>query len=55
MVEKFALVGNRDEVKEGMLEFKNFIDLPILTAPHYYLNHEKLEIYQNEILETFKF
>ena len=54
MVEKFAVVGSAEEVSEKIEVYKKILDLPILTAPHYYISHEKLEYYQNEILETFK-
>ena len=54
MVEKFAIVGSDDEVYDKIAKYRNILDLPILTAPHYYLSEEKLEFYQNQILETFK-
>ena len=54
MVERFAIIGSDDEVNDEIAKYRKILDLPILTAPHYYLNEEKLEFYQNQILETFK-
>ena len=54
MVEKFAIVGSEEEVNDEIVKYKDILDLPILTGPHYYLNEDKLEFYQNQILETFK-
>ena len=52
MVEKFAIVGSDEEVNDEIVKYKDILDLPILIVPHYYLNEEKLEFYQNQILET---
>ena len=54
MVTSFSIVGSQIEVLEKLEEYKKYLDLPILTAPHYYLEKEFVEQYQNNILETFK-
>ena len=54
MVTSFSIVGSQIEVLEKLEEYKKYLDLPILTAPHYYLEKEIVEEYQNNILETFK-
>ncbi len=53
-VSTIPIVGSEEEVNDEIVKYKDILDLPILTAPHYYLNEEKLEFYQNQILETFK-
>ncbi|MEE2974873.1 MAG: LLM class flavin-dependent oxidoreductase [Thermodesulfobacteriota bacterium] len=54
MVENFAICGSPDEAKEQLVEYKEFVSLPILSAPHYYLDDKEVEEYQNQILLTFK-
>ena len=53
MVNSFSIVGSRTEVSDKLQEYKKYLDLPILTAPHYYLEKEFVEEYQDNILETF--
>ena len=54
MVTSFSIVGSQTEVSDKLEEYKKYLDLPILTAPHYYLEKEIVEEYQGNILETFK-
>ena len=54
MVTSFSIVGSQTEVSDKLQEYKKYLDLPILTAPHYYLEKEIVEEYQDNILETFK-
>ena len=44
----------KQELEIEYTEYKKYLDLPILTAPHYYLEKEIVEEYQDNILETFK-
>ncbi len=54
MVKNFAIYGNRDDVKDQLNDYKEILDLPILSAPHYYLDKSLIESYQDEILENFR-
>lgn len=54
MVKDFAICGNREDALAQVENYKKLLSLPILTAPHYYLNRDVVKEYQDEILETFK-
>lgn len=34
-------------------EYRNYIDLPILSAPHYFIDFELVKKFQNRILRAF--
>jgi probable F420-dependent oxidoreductase len=53
MVEAFSVCGTADECKKKINEYRNFIDLPILSAPHYFIDFELVKKFQKAILETF--
>ena len=53
MVSTFAVVGSADECRKKINEYGESIDLPILSAPHYYLDFEEVGEYQNAILDVF--
>ena len=53
MVEAFAVVGDKDECRKRINEYREHLDLPILSAPHYFLDFEEVKEYQRAILETF--
>jgi len=53
MVDSFAVVGDADECRKKIEEYREFVDLPILSAPHYFLDFEEVKKYQKAILETF--
>lgn len=53
MVNTFALVGDADECRKRLKEYRGYLDLPILSAPHYFLDFEEVRGYQRAILETF--
>jgi probable F420-dependent oxidoreductase len=53
MVEAFAIVGDADECRKKVNKYKDYIDLPILSAPHYFLDFGEVREYQRGILETF--
>jgi probable F420-dependent oxidoreductase len=53
MVNTFAVVGNTDEVLKKIDAYKQYIDLPILSAPHYFLDFEEVREYQNKIFDSF--
>jgi len=53
MVRAFAVVGTPDECRKRIGDYREFLDLPILSAPHYFLDFEEVRDYQRAILETF--
>lgn len=53
MLETFAVVGSADRCRKKVESFREFLDLPILSAPHYYLEPEQVGMYQRRIIETF--
>ncbi len=53
MVDTFAIVGAPEECRKRVEEYLDFIDLPILSAPHYYLDFDEVREYQKAILDTF--
>jgi len=53
MVNTFAVVGNPDECRKKVNEYRAHIDLPILSAPHYFLDFEEVKKYQDAIIDTF--
>ncbi|GIW47333.1 MAG: luciferase-like protein [Deltaproteobacteria bacterium] len=53
MIDAFAVVGTPDECRKRIKEYMNHIDLPILSAPHYFLDFEEVREYQRALLNTF--
>jgi len=53
MVAAFAVVGDADECRRKIDEYREIIDLPVLSAPHYYIDFEEVSEYQRSILEVF--
>lgn len=53
MVDTFAVVGNADDCRKKIEQYKKYIDLPILSAPHYFIDFELVEKFQKNILEAF--
>ncbi|NIP29821.1 MAG: LLM class flavin-dependent oxidoreductase, partial [Candidatus Dadabacteria bacterium] len=53
MVDTFAVVGNETYCREKINEYKEFIDLPILSAPHYYLDFMEVRKYQKSLIKAF--
>lgn len=53
MVDTFAIVGTPEECRKRVEEYMDYVDLPILSAPHYYLDFEEVREYQKAILDTF--
>ena len=52
-VNTFAIVGTPSECRKKVEKYREYIDLPILSAPHYYLDFEEVKHYQDAILDTF--
>jgi len=53
MVNTFAIVGNADEVRKRIELYREYLDLPILSAPHYFLDFEEVREYQTALFEVF--
>lgn len=53
MVGTFAVVGGAGECRKKIDEYRELIDLPVLSAPHYFLDFGEVGEYQMSILETF--
>ncbi len=53
MVRVFSIAGTPDECIKKMTQYRELIDLPVLSAPHYFLPPEQIKEYQRAILETF--
>ncbi|TFG77823.1 MAG: LLM class flavin-dependent oxidoreductase [Thermodesulfobacteriales bacterium] len=53
MVHTFAVVGTASECRNKIDEYREYLDLPILSAPHYYLDFEEVKMYQDAIIDTF--
>lgn len=53
MVDTFAVVGNAQQCRRKIDEYREYIDLPVLSAPHYYIDFEEVGEYQRAILEVF--
>lgn len=53
MISTFAVVGVADECRRKIDKYRELIDLPVLSAPHYFLDFEEVAEYQKSILEVF--
>lgn len=53
MVNTFAVVGSASECRNRIGEYREYLDLPILSAPHYFLDFEEVKKYQTAIIDTF--
>ena len=53
MVEEFSIIGDEDYCREKLDNYRELIDLPILSAPHYFIDYEEVKEYQNSLLSIF--
>ena len=53
MVEEFSVIGDEDFCKKKINSYRELIDLPILSAPHYFIDFHLVRKYQNELLRVF--
>ena len=53
MVEAFAVVGDAKHCREKIEEYREYIDLPVLSAPHYFLDFKEVREYQERLIEAF--
>lgn len=53
MVGAFSICGTAEQCRRKINEYKDIIDLPILSAPHYFIDSDLVKKFQSSILETF--
>ncbi|MEW6146296.1 MAG: LLM class flavin-dependent oxidoreductase [Thermodesulfobacteriota bacterium] len=53
MVDAFAVVGNAEECRRKIEGYRELIDLPVLSAPHYYMDFDEVGEYQRAIFDAF--
>ncbi len=53
MVEAFAVVGDAEHCRERVDEYRKYVDLPVLSAPHYFLDFREVREYQERLIEAF--
>lgn len=53
MIDAFAVVGDAEHCREKVQEYRKYIDLPVLSAPHYFLDFREVRGYQERLIEAF--
>jgi len=53
MVDEFAVIGDADSCREKINRYREIIDLPILSAPHYFIDFNEVKEYQDGLLRVF--
>ncbi len=53
MVDTFSVVGDKNFCKEKINEYRKYLDLPILSVPHYFIDFEDVKKYQLSLIDTF--
>ncbi len=53
MVDAMSVVGTADHCRGVIARYRELVDLPILSAPHYFLDFAEVKRYQDAILEAF--
>ena len=53
MIDAFAVVGDAEHCRERVEEYRKYIDLPVLSAPHYFLDFREVREYQERLIEAF--
>lgn len=53
MVNTFAIVGDENYFLEKLEKYRNLINLPILSVPHYFIDYKDVLKYQNNLIELF--
>lgn len=53
MVDTFAVVGDKNFCEERINEYRKFLDLPILSVPHYFIDFKDVKNYQMSLIEAF--
>ena len=53
MVDIFAIVGSSQHCAEQIDIYREIIDLPILSVPHYFIDYQDVSQYQKRLIELF--
>lgn len=53
MIDTFAIVGDEDYCQSRLQKYREYLDIPILSAPHYFIESEEIKHYQDNLLEVF--
>ena len=53
MVDDFSVVGNKFQCVDKINKYREFIDLPILSVPHYFIDYNDVKQYQQNLIELF--
>lgn len=53
MVDTFAIVGDETYCKYRLEKYREIIDLPILSVPHYFIEPEEIKMYQDNLIQVF--
>ena len=53
MIDAFAVVGDAEHCRKRVEEYRKYIDLPVLSAPHYFLDFKEVREYQERLIEAF--
>ncbi len=51
MVDIFSIVGDKKSCLNRINKYREIIDLPILSVPHYFIDFGDVKIYQNNLIE----
>lgn len=54
MVDTFSVVGSDKECIEKINKYRDIIDLPILSVPHYYIDYKDVSDYQLNLIDLLK-
>ena len=53
MVETFAVFGDAEHCRKKVEKYRKYIDLPVLSAPHYFLDFREVKKYQERLIDAF--
>ena len=53
MVDIFSIVGDKTTCLNRINKYRELIDLPILSVPHYFIDYRDVKNYQNNLIELF--
>ncbi len=53
MVDVFSVVGDAEYCRSRVEEYGRYLDLPVLSAPHYFLDFKEVRGYQERLIDAF--
>lgn len=53
MVDTFSIVGDEDYCRFRLQKYRECIDLPILSVPHYFIGSEEIKHFQDKLINVF--